>query len=119
MLSRLIVLGVLAALAAVAVRGSHAGSGAPGLQVSPSPAVVVAAHQDFLAVEAARAARAELDRRYQTGEMDAAERMDYEQMIEQERIEQERQARIAAAAAARAAYLRNTRRTGGGPSGGK
>ena len=119
MLARLIVLGVLAMLAAAAVRGSHAGSGAQRLRMGPSPAAVVAAHQDFLEAEAARAARAELDRRYQTGEMDAVERMEYEAMVEQERLEEEQRARAAAAAAARAAYLRNTRRTGGGPSRGK
>ena len=119
MIARLIVFGTLAALAAFAARSSYAGSGARELQVGQSPAVVIAAHQDFLDAEAARAARAELDRRYQTGDMGVVERAEYEQMIEQERAEEERQAQIAAAAAARAAYLRNTRRTGGGPSGGK
>ena len=119
MLSRLIVVVVLGALAVFAASGSYAGSGARGLSVGQTPAGAIAAHQAYLDAEAARAARAELDRRYQTGEMDLVEKMEYEAMIERERAEQERQARAAAAAAARAAYLRNTRRTGGGPSGGK
>lgn len=119
MRARLIVLGILGFLAVWAASGSRAGSGAAPLRTTAGPAQVIADHQAHLQREAARAARAELDRRYRAGEMDAAERTDYEAMIERERQERIERQRIAAAAAARAATIRNTRRTGGGPSGGK
>lgn len=119
MISRLLVLGILGFLAVWAASGSYAGSGAVPLWTAVSPEQAIAQHQTHLREEAERAARVELDRRYRAGEMGAAERADYEAMIERERQEEIARQRAAAAAAARAATLRNTRSTGGGPSGGK
>lgn len=119
MIARLLVLLTLAFVAVIAASGSYAGSGATPLRPTLSPGQAIAQHQAFLQQEAERAARAELDRRYRAGEMSPAERAEYESMVEQERQQRIQRERVAAAAAARAAYIRNTRRTGGGPSGGK
>lgn len=119
MISRIFVLCTLALVALLATSSSYAGQGAPALTPGLTPAAALAQHQAYLDQEAARAARAELDRRYRAGEMTPSERKDYEALVERERREEQARARAAAAAAARAAYVRNTRRTGGGPSGGK
>lgn len=115
---RLIIVLVLAVLAAWSVSASRAGVGARALERSQTPASAIDAHQAFLAAEAARVARARQDSLYQTGDMEPDERARYEQTLQQERAERQRVA-AAARAAAYARSIRNTRRTGGGYSGGK
>ena len=117
-MGRLLVFLLLGLLAAWSVMASSHGSGARSVVSSPTPVDARAAHERFLEEQRLAAEAAERRRRYQAGEMTAAERIAYEA-----ELEAERQRRAAEAERARqAAYarsVRGTRVSGGGPSSGK
>ncbi len=117
-MGRLLVFILLGLLAVWSVSASRGGSGTRPLARGQTPADAVQAHARYLEDQRQIAAAAERKRRYDAGEMDIVERMEYEAELDRERrareAEQERQRQ--------AAYLRSVRGTrvsGGGPSSGK
>ncbi|PAP76147.1 hypothetical protein [Rubrivirga marina] len=116
MIGRLIALAVLGFVGITALSASSGGSTASQATPYRTPADVRASLDRALVAEHDAAVEAERRRRYEAGEMGAAERMAYEAELEEARRRRE-----AVAAAAAAARLRNLQRqrSGGGYSGGK
>jgi len=116
MIGRLIALAVLGFAGLTALSASSTGSNVVPAFHFRSASDVRASLDRALVAERDAAVEAERRRRYEAGEMGAAERMAYEAELEEARRRRE-----AAAAAAAAARLRNLQRqrSGGGYSGGK
>lgn len=118
-MGKLLVVAILLLTGFWALGASSNGSGARSLSTSQTPARALAAYESHLERERLVAEAAERRRRYNAGEMSAAERAQYEAEMEAERRRQEAERARAAAAAAAARSVRGTRVSGGGPSSGK